>query len=293
MLRELNKKTKVIIQGITGKEGERVAGFMLDYGVKVVAGVRPGKGGEKVLGVPVFNSVSEAVEVVGEVKVSCVYVPPVAVKGAAIEALEAGVKMLHIIGEGVPVLDSAYLLELATERGAKILGPASLGMMRPGEFKVGSLGGGDNSAYTPGEVGIISRSGGMSSEMAEMLTRKGRGQSMVVHVGGDYLVGYSPAEVLREMEADLRTKQVILIGEVGGGYEREVADELESGRITKPVIVMMAGAFVESLPQQVPLGHAGAIIQGEADTRGAKLSKLEKAGARVARRLDEVLALLD
>src|SRR5690606_1541910 len=110
---------------------------------------------------------------------------------------------------------------------------------------------------------------------------------------GDYLVGYSPAEVLREMEVDPRTKQVILIGEVGGGYEREVADELGSGRITKPVIVMMAGAFVESLPQQVPLGHAGAIIQGEADTRGAKLSKLEKAAARVARRLDEVLALLD
>jgi succinyl-CoA synthetase alpha subunit len=292
MLNRLNRDTSVIVQGITGKEGERVTEFMQKAGVKVVGGVRPGKGGEEVLGVPVYDSVKEAVKKNPEALVSCVYVPPEHVLAAAREALSGGVKLLHIIGEGVPVRDAAMILDEAARVGAKVLGPASLGMIVPGEFKLGSLGGEDNSSFTAGDVGVVSRSGGMSSELSYILTKAKLGQSMVVHVGGDFLVGYSPAEVLEAFEMNARTKRVLMVGEVGGGYEREVVELIRNGGFSKPLVAFIGGAFVESLPQQVPLGHAGAIIQGEGDTRGAKIEMLKSVGVKVAERLDEVVGLL-
>lgn len=292
MLNTLSKHTEVIVQGITGKEGERVTAFMQAMGVKVVAGVRPGKAGEKVLGVPVYDTVVDAVKAHPNVSVSCVYVPPAFVLGAAKEALEAGITFLHIIGEGVPVKDTAQLIALSKQYHAKILGPASLGLIIPGEFKVGSIGGEDNTSFMSGNVGVISRSGGMSSELSFVLTSKGIGQSKVVHVGGDFLVGLSPAEVLESFEHDKQTKKVLLIGEVGGGYEREVVELIKAGKFTKPLVVFIAGAFVESLPQQVPLGHAGAIIQGEADTRQGKIKMLKAVGAKIAERPDEIVKLL-
>lgn len=292
MLDKLDKNTQVIVQGITGKEGQRVTEFMLAMGVKVVAGVRPGKAGEKVMSVPVFDSVADARAEFPEAVVGCVYVPPQLVLGAFVEALEAGMKLLHIIGEGVPVRDTAEMIALAREKQVQIIGPSSLGLVVPEEFKLGQLMGVENSSVTPGPIGIVSRSGGMSSEMANMLTRAGIGQSMVVHVGGDFLVGTTPAEVLLAMEADSRTEKVLMVGEVGGGYEREVVEIIKKGKFSKPLVVFIAGAFVESLPQQVPLGHAGAIIQGEADTRQGKIKMLEEVGVKVVERMDEIVALL-
>ena len=292
MLDKLHKETEVIVQGITGKEGERVTAFMQSMRVKVVAGVRPGKGGEKVLGVPVFNSAQEAVNDYPNILVSCVYVPPQFVLSAVEEALAAGIKVLHIIGEGVPVLDTARIISKCKDRGAILVGPASLGLVVPEQFKIGSLGGEDNSSFMPGEIGVVSRSGGMSSELSYILTKAGIGQSAVVHVGGDFLVGTSPAEVLEWFEADGRTSKVLMVGEVGGGYEREVVKLIKERKFTKPLVVFIAGAFVESLPQQVPLGHAGAIIQGEADTRKGKIEMLKKVGVEIAQRPDEIVDLL-
>lgn len=292
MLHKLNKNTQVIVQGITGKEGTRVTEFMLAMGVKVVAGVRPGKAGEKVLDVPVFNTVKDAREEFPEAEVSCVYVPPQFVLGAVEEALDAGIKLMHIIGEGVPVKDTAEILALCKENGAKVIGPASLGVVIPGEFKLGQLMGTENSSVMPGNVGLVSRSGGMSSELANILTQNKIGQSMVIHVGGDFLIGTTPADALKYFEDDPNTEKVLMVGEVGGGYEREVVELIATGGFTKPLVVFLAGAFVESLPQQVPLGHAGAIIQGEADTRQAKIKSLEEVGAKIAEKPDEIVDLL-
>jgi len=292
MLDRLNKNTQVIVQGITGKEGQRVTEFMQSMNVKVVAGVRPGKAGEEVLGVPVFDTVKAARAEFPEALVSCVYVPPQFVLGAVKEALNAGIKLMHIIGEGIPVKDTAEMLAACNEQGAKIIGPASLGIVIPEEFKLGQLMGTENTSVMPGSVGIISRSGGMSSELANILTQAGIGQSMVVHVGGDFLIGTTPAEVLEFFETDAKTEKVLMVGEVGGGYEREVVELIKTGGFTKPLVVFLAGAFVESLPQQVPLGHAGAIIQGEADTRQAKIKSLEEVGAKIAEKPDEIVDLL-
>ena len=291
MLDKLNRDTQVIIQGITGKEGRRVTEFMQAIGTKVVAGVRPGKGGEEVLGVPVFDSVKKAREEFPEAVVGCVYVPPKFVLGAVEEAVEAGMKFLHIIGEGIPVNDAAKILALTEDRQVTVVGPASLGVVIPGEFKLGQLMGVENTSVMPGNGGVISRSGGMSSELSNILTKEGIGQSMVVHVGGDFLIGTTPAQVLEFFEADEKTEKVLLVGEVGGGYEREVAELIEQGRFSKPLVVFLAGAFVETLPKQVPLGHAGAIIQGESDTRQAKIDMLRSVGAVIAERPDEVVGL--
>lgn len=292
MIDKLNKDTQVIVQGITGKEGERVTGFMQSLGVQVVAGVRPGKAGEKILGVPVFNAVADARKDFPNAEVSCVYVPPQYVLGAVKEALESGIKLIHIIAEGIPVKDTAEMIDKSQEYGAQIIGPASLGVIIPGEFKLGSLGGDDNTAYSKGSVGIVSRSGGMSSELANVLTKAGIGQSMVVHVGGDFLIGTTPAEVLEFFEQDEKTEKVLMVGEVGGGYERAVVQLIKEKKFTKPLVVFIAGAFVESLPQQVPLGHAGAIIQGEADTRQGKIKMLEEVGVKIAQKPDEIVSLL-
>lgn len=292
MFSSLNKNTQVIIQGITGKEGQRAVEFMRPIGTQIVAGVRPGKAGELVLGIPVFDSVADAREKFPDALVSCVYVPPSHVLAAATEALEAGVKLLHIIAEGVPVQDTAKLLALCTRHSAQIVGPASLGLIIPGEFKLGQLMGIENESVTPGDVGVISRSGGMSSELSHILTKAGIGQSMVVHVGGDFLIGTTPAEVLRSFEADEKTKKVLMIGEVGGGYELQVVELIKSGGFTKPLVVFIAGAFLESLPQNVPLGHAGAIIQGEGDTREGKIKMLESVGVEIAQKPDEIAKLM-
>ena len=293
MLEKLNKDTEVIVQGITGKEGTRVTEFMQAMDMKVVAGVRPGKAGEEVLCVRVFDTVVDARQKFPNAEVSCVYVPPKFVLGAVKEALDGGIKLMHIIAEGIPVKDTAEIISLCKKHGAKVIGPASLGIIIPGTFKLGQLMGTDNASVKPGTIGVISRSGGMSSELSNILTQNGLGQSMVVHVGGDFLIGTTPAQVLEFFEQDEKTEKVLLVGEVGGGYEREVVELIKSGGFTKPLVVFIAGAFVESLPQQVPLGHAGAIIQGESDTREGKIKMLTQVGVKIAQQPDQIISLLE
>ena len=292
MLTKLDTNTQVIVQGITGKEGQRVTEYMLASRVNVVGGIRPGKGGQTILGLPVFNTIKEAQETFPHLTVSCVYVPPAFVLPACQEAIESKIPFLHIIAEGVPLWDTARLLARARNTQTQILGPSSLGMIIPGKFKLGSIGGEDNSSFLPGNVGIISRSGGMSSEVSFMLTRSGIGQSMVIHLGGDYLIGLDMEKTALQMQADANTKIILVLGEVGGKYELKLAQLVASGKIKKPVIVFLSGQFTESLPQGVPLGHAGAIIGGVDETREGKKNILKKSGIKVLDTPDKIISTI-
>lgn len=288
----INKSTRVLIQGITGKSGAQAASELLDYGTRLVAGVTPGKGGEDVDTVPVFNSVSEAIEKVGVVDVSMVYVPPLLAKDAAIEALEAGIKLVHIFVEKMPVLDVAQVLALAFKKGARVLGPASVGVISPGEAKIGSIGGPNpDRVFSKGPVGIISKSGGMCSELAMIITNGGWGQSTVVGIGGDLLVGTSFSDLLSEFEEDSATKVVVMFGEVGGSSEVEASKMIKEGKFTKALIVFLAGKFAESLPKDTALGHAGAIV-GLDYTMDEKIQILKDAGAIVAENFEDIPSLI-
>lgn len=288
----INKSTRVLIQGITGKSGTQAASELLDYETKLVAGVTPGKGGEEVDTVPVFNTVAEAIQQVGPVDVSMVYVPPLLAKAAVIEAIEAGIPLVHIFVEKMPVLDVAQVLAKANKKGTRILGPASVGAISPGEAKIGSIGGPNpDRVFSKGQVGVISKSGGMCSELAMLITNSGFGQSTVVGVGGDLLTGTSFADLLLEFEEDQATKVVVAFGEVGGSSEIEAAKLIKEGGFTKPFIVFLAGKFAESLPKDTALGHAGAIVGLEANME-EKIRALREAGAIVAENFEDIPMLI-
>lgn len=288
----INRSTRVLIQGITGKSGTQAASELLDYETKLVAGVTPGKGGEEVDTVPVFNTVVEAIASCGPVDVSMVYVPPLLAKAAAIEAIEAGIPLVHIFVEKMPVLDVAQLLAKAAKKGTRVLGPASVGTISPGEAKIGSIGGPNPGAvFSKGQVGVISKSGGMCSELAMLITNSGFGQSTVVGVGGDLLTGTSFGDLLLEFEEDPATKVVVAFGEVGGSSEIEAAKLIKEGRFTKPFIVFLAGKFAESLPKDTALGHAGAIVGLEANM-DEKIKVLRSAGAIVADNFEDISNLI-
>lgn len=288
----IDKSTRVLIQGITGKAGTQAAGELLDYGTKLVSGVTPGKGGEEVDTVPVFNTVREALEQVGPCDVSMVYVPPLLARGAAMEAIEAKIPLVHIFVEKMPVLDVAQVLAKAAKAGVRVLGPASVGAISPGEAKIGSIGGPNPGAvFSKGQVGVISKSGGMCSELAMLITNSGFGQSTVVGVGGDLLTGTSFSDLLLEFGEDPATKVVVAFGEVGGSSEIEAAKLIKEGRFTKPLIVFLAGKFAESLPKDTALGHAGAIVGLEASTE-EKINALREAGAIVAENFEDIPNLI-
>lgn len=288
----VNRETRILIQGITGKSGMQTTQELLDYGMQVACGVTPGKGGQEVSGVPVFNSVKEAVEAVGQVDVSQVYVPPLMALDASREAIEAGVKFLHIFVEKIPVLDTAKILAYAKKNNVRILGPASVGAISPGEGKIGSIGGPNpNAVFSKGQVGVISKSGGMCSELGLLITNGGFGQSTVVGVGGDLLTGTSFADLLGLFEQDRETKAVVAFGEVGGSSEVEAARLIKEKRFTKPFIVFLAGKFAEKLPKDTSLGHAGAIVGMEA-TMAQKVKALKDAGAVVSENFEDIPALI-
>ncbi|MEX2027869.1 MAG: CoA-binding protein [Candidatus Curtissbacteria bacterium] len=288
----INRQTRVLIQGITGKSGTQAASELLDYDTKLVAGVTPGKGGEEVDTVPVFNTVSEAIVAVGPVDASMVYVPPLLAKAAAMEAIEARIPLIHIFVEKIPVLDVAQILAAAHKKGVRVLGPASVGIISPGEAKVGSIGGPNPSAvFSKGQVGIISKSGGMCSELAMLITNSGFGQSSVVGVGGDLLTGTSFTDLLTEFEEDSATKVVVAFGEVGGSSEIEAARLIKEGEFTKPFIVFLAGKFAESLPKDTALGHAGAIVGLEASME-EKIKALRDSGAIVAENFEDIPSII-
>ncbi len=290
----LDSNTKVLIQGMTGKEGQKAAGAMIEYGTTVLCGVTPGKGGQEVEGKPVFNTVVEALSQFPDVSVSAIYAPPFATKTAALEAIDAGVPFLYIFAERVPIQDSAYILAAARERGTRILGPSSMGCIVPGLARLGLIGGPKEQAdqiYQPGTIGIISRSGGMTNELSWQIRKNGMGQSTAVHVGGDLLMGTTYADLLRLFEKDEQTKAVVLYGEHGGSYEFEVVEMMKKKEFTKPLAIFIGGKFTSSLPEGMNIGHAGAIVargQGAAEKEQA----LREVGVMIADTYEDLITLI-
>lgn len=288
----VGKHTRILIQGITGRSGIQVTSELLDYDMRVIAGVTPGKGGQEVDSVPVFNSVKEAISSVGDVDVSMVYVPPLFARDAAIEAIESKIPLVHIFVEKIPVFDVAQILAEAKQNNVRVLGPASVGVISPGEGKIGSIGGPNpDNVFSKGPVGIISKSGGMCSELAMLISNAGLGQSTVVGIGGDLLTGTSFADLLSMFEKDPQTKAVVAFGEVGGLAEVEAAKLIAERKFTKPFVVFLAGKFAEKLPKDTSLGHAGAIVGLEA-TMEEKIKILKKAGAIVAENFEDIPKLM-
>lgn len=289
-----NKDFKIIGQGITGFQGSTELPWMLDYGTKIIAGVTPGKGGQELLGLPVFSSVKEAIDKVGKVDGTVLYVPPLFTKGAVQEALEAGLKWVLITAEKVPTKDGSIIFELAKKHQASIIGPSSVGIINPDlKIKIGSIGGPEpKRAFIPGEVAIISKSGGMSSEIGLHLKNNGLGTSWGVGIGGDRIASADFVDFLLELENDSQTKLSVIFGELGGTYEERVAEYIKNGKIKKPVIAFIAGEFTLSLPSDVQFGHAGAIIEGDRGKPDYKRKVLKEAGVMVADNFDQIAELV-
>lgn len=288
----INQNTKVLVQGITGKEGQKATKAMLDYGTNVLGGVRPGKGGETVMDKPVFNTVAEAKESLDGITTAALYVPPFACKKAILEAVENDIPQVYVFAERVPIKDAAYCLAAAKEKNIRIIGPSSMGYISPGIGRVGQVGGIKvNEVYTPGSIGIISRSGGMTNEISWQVRRAGMGQSTAIHVGGDLLMGTTYADLLRMFEKDDQTKAVVLFGEHGGSYEFEIVDLIKNKEFTKPLAVFVGGKFANVLPEGMNIGHAGAIVakgQGAAEKEAA----LSAVGVMIAERYEELVELV-
>ncbi|SHJ94674.1 succinate--CoA ligase subunit alpha [Desulforamulus aeronauticus] len=269
----IDTKSVILVQGITGKQGNFHTSQMLAYGARVAAGVSPGKGGQEVHGVPVFDTVAQAMEQY-PITASIIFIPAPGVKDAAFEAMSAGIKTLVIITEHVPLHDELDIMAYAEKHQVTIIGPNTFGIISPGQSKMGIM---PNSIYTPGPVGVVARSGTLSYEIANNLTLSGLGQSTVVGLGGDRVVGLSFTEVLAKFEQDPTTKVVVLVGEIGGNAEEEAS--LYIKEMTKPVVAFLAGS---SAPPGKRMGHAGAIIERGKGTFQSKVAALTLAGAKVA-----------
>jgi succinyl-CoA synthetase alpha subunit len=270
----IDRDTRIVVQGITGRDGGFHTRHMIDYGTRVVAGVTPGKGGSEVHGVPVFDGVDTAVRATGA-EVSVIYVPPLVAADAICEAVAAGIRFVVCITEGIPVLDMMRTLPYVKEKGARLLGPNCPGMIVPGQAKVGILPG---SIVLPGPVGVVSRSGTLTYEVVYQLTSAGIGQSACIGIGGDPLIGTRFIDVLQLFEADPQTEAVILIGEIGGSDEEEAAAFVRSS-MRKPVVSFIAG---RTAPPGRRMGHAGAIVSGGSGTAADKVAALQAAGVAVA-----------
>jgi len=289
----VDENTKVLIQGITGREGARACREMLGYGTKVVAGVTPGKGGQEVEGVPVYNSVKEALVAHSDIDTALVVVPARFVRDAVLEDIENGIELINVLAEHVTVQDSAYILAHARKAGVQIVGPSSVGIMSPKKAKLGSIGSGEISdLFTPGNIGVISKSGGMTAEICVVLSRAGFGQSTAVGIGGDPIVGSDFVDILELFEHDDETKAVVLFGEVGGVYEERVAEYVKLGKITKPIVAIIAGGFTQDLPLGTVLGHAGTIVMKGRGSYDSKIKALTDAGVAIAETVEEIPALL-
>ena len=272
-----DKKTKLLVQGITGRDGSFHTKQMIEYGTRVVAGVTPGKGGQKFEGtVPVFNTVAAAVEATGA-DASVIYVPPMFAADAIMEAAEAGVRLIIAITEGVPVLDMTKVYPFVMERGARLIGPNCPGLITPGQTKIGIIPG---RICTPGSVGVVSRSGTLTYEIVYQLTRAGIGQSTCVGIGGDPINGTNFIDCLAAFEADPQTMAICMMGEIGGTDEQDAAAFVRSN-MKKPVVGFIAG---QTAPPGRRMGHAGAIISGSSGTAAEKIDSFRQAGIAVAQR---------
>jgi succinyl-CoA synthetase alpha subunit len=282
-----------MVQGITGREAVNLTRECLDYGSKVVGGVTPGRKGREVHGVPVYDTVQQVVDAVGYVpNGSVVTVPPAFTKDAVFEALEAGIELIVIVTERIPRRDVAQMVELAGMRGARIIGPNCLGVIVPKVCKMGGIGGPAKDAaksYTPGPVGVMSRSGGMTTEISSTLTAAGLGQSTAISIGGDAIIGSTYAELMSLFEADTRTEAIVIYTEPGGRMEAQLSDWVQENESRLPIVAFMAGRFMDSEEMQgMSFGHAGTIVEGTEDTATEKIARLEAAGIPVVERIDEI-----
>jgi len=280
----IDATTRVVVTGITGYQGEFHTARMLEYGTAVVAGVTPGKGGARVHGVPVFETIEEAVGETGATA-ACVFVPAAAAKDSVLEAIAARLDPIVVITEGIPVHDSIQVVTLARRAGLTVIGPNCPGLASAGQSKIGIM---PNHLFTPGPVGVVSRSGTLTYEIVAALTRRGIGQSTALGLGGDPVVGTTFTEALRRFQDDPATRAIVMIGEIGGGAEEEAAAFI-ARHVTKPVVGYIAG---RTAPPGKRMGHAGAVISGSAGTAAAKIEALRSAGVRVATLPGEVAQLI-
>ena len=289
----LDKDTTFIVQGITGREAVNLTKECLDYGSKVVGGVTPGRKGREVHGVPVFDTVAQAVEHHGgPIDGSVVTVPPAFTKDAVLEAIENGIKLIVIVTERIPRGDVAQMVELADMRGARIIGPNCLGLIVPEVCKMGGIGGPAKDAakaYAPGPVGVMSRSGGMTTEISSSLTQAGLGVSTAVSIGGDAIIGSTYAELMPYFEADEQTEAIVIYTEPGGRMEAQLAEWVKDNSSRLPIVAFMAGKFMDDDEMKgMSFGHAGTIVEGKEDTATEKIARLEAAGICVVERIDEI-----
>ncbi len=289
----LNKDTTFIVQGITGREAVNLTKECLDYGSRVVGGVTPGRKGREVHGVPVFDTVAQAVEHHGgPIDGSVVTVPPAFTKDAVLEAIENGIKLIVVVTERIPRGDVAQMVELADMRGARIIGPNCLGLIVPEVCKMGGIGGPAKDAakaYQPGRVGVMSRSGGMTTEISSSLTAAGLGVSTAVSIGGDAIIGSTYAELMPYFEADEQTEAIVIYTEPGGRMEAQLAEWVKDNNSRLPIVAFMAGKFMDDEEMKgMSFGHAGTIVEGKEDTATEKIARLEAAGIRVVERIDEI-----
>ena len=289
----IDENTTFIIQGITGREAVNMTRECLDYGSKVVGGVTPGRGGRDVYGVPVYDTVREITSK-ESVDGSVLTVPPAFVCDAAFEALENGIRLLVIVTERVPRAEVAQIVEFADMKGARVIGPNCLGIISPGESKMGGIGGpaaNTNQAYRLGHIGVMSRSGGMATEISNSLTAAGFGQSTTVSIGGDAIIGSTYAELMPLFESDPETHAIVIYSEPGGPMEAQLADWVKANHSRLPIIAFMAGRFMDAMPG-MRFGHAGTIVEGKQDTASEKIRRLNDAGISVAEEIAQIPELV-
>jgi succinyl-CoA synthetase alpha subunit len=287
----IDETKRVIVQGITGREGRARAKLMKEYGTNIVGGVTPGRGGEEVEGLPVFDTVEEAWESLGAIDVSVLFIPAPLVRSAALESIEAGVKLLVIVPDRVPIYDVLAIAKAADSSGARFVGPNTLGVLSPGKGVLGMIGGRAVSArswFFPGPVGVCSRSGGITSSMAYYLAQEGIGATTLIHVGGDAIVGLPLPEVVRLFQADQETEAMVMFGEIGTSQEEQVADLIGQGEVSKPLIAYIGGKGAKSGTR---FSHAGAIIEGGRGTREGKVARLREVGAHVVENFGDIPAV--
>ena len=289
----INSNTRLLVQGITGREASMVVNHTLEYDTKIYAGITPGKGGQFVQGVPVYDTVAEAVQN-HNVNASLVVVPPAFTLDAVLEAIHQDIKLIVVTTENIPQLDVVKMLHVARKENVIIIGPNTVGMINPKDkIKMGSIGGDQpERCFVPGNVGVISRSGGMTAETSWMVKRAGFGVTTSIGIGGDSLIGTTIKDLLALFEKDEETEAVVTFSEPGTSFEEDAAEFLRAGGFTKPLISFVSGKFTENLPEGTVFGHAGAMISGDIGRPSLKMKALREAGAHVVERYDDITGVL-
>lgn len=288
----IDEHTRVLVQGITGREGSLRTRYMKGYGTRVVAGVTPGRGGQEVDGVPVYDSVAAAVQAHGPFDASVTFVPGPLLKWAVLEAIDAGIRLIVAPVERVPLHDILEIVAVAEANGVRLLGPGSIGLISPGKAVLGWLGGSTewaNTLFTPGPVGVISRSGGQSGTVPWVLKVEGLGISTALHIGTEPVLGQSMSDILPLFEADAQTRAVAVFGEIGGTLEEEAAQTLREGCYTKPLVVYIAGAWA---PEGMRFSHASNIVERGRGSAQGKIAALRAAGAHVVDSPEQIAPLI-